>query len=157
DQPDRPWLTVDPRHPADVDVVNSEGGGNIVIWRSTDHGATFAGPTTVTSGPNSQAALALSSRPLFDPTDDRRMLMLYETASPAGVAASQTGSPPYEFPMTQIWLAETRDAGLTWTNHLVLDTSALPDPTTHGTVAHLLVASAIDHSGNLFAAFSLRP
>jgi hypothetical protein len=57
-------------------VVNSEGGGNTVLWRSQDHGATFAGPVLVTSGANSQAALALSSRPLFDPTDDQRVFML---------------------------------------------------------------------------------
>lgn len=157
DQPDRPWLLVDPQHPADVDMVNSEGGGNIVFWHSTDHGANFAGPVAVTSGANSQAALALSSRPLFDPTDSRRIDMLYETASPAGLAATQTGSPPFEFPMTQLWLAESRDAGLSWSNHLVLDTAALADPTLEGTLAHLLVASAVDPSGHLFAAFSLRP
>jgi hypothetical protein len=157
DQPDRPWLVLDPRHPADVDVVNSEGGGNIVIWRSTDHGASFTGPTAVTSGANSQAALALSSRPLFDPTDDSRMFVLYETASAAGVAATQTGASAYEFPMTQLWLAASTDAGGTWTNTLVLDAAALADPAMDGTLAHLLVASAVDPSGNLFAAFALRP
>lgn len=155
DQPDRPWLIVDPRHPADVDLVNSEVGGNIVIWRSTDHGATFAGPVPVTSGVNGQAALALSSRPLFDPTTDGRILMLYETTAPA--AAAGVDASGYEFPMTQLWLAESTDSGSTWTNTLVLDASALPDPAMDGTLAHLLVASAIDPSGNLYAAFALRP
>jgi hypothetical protein len=59
--------------------------------------------------------------------------------------------------MTQIWLAVSPDAGLTWISTRVLDTAALPDPMRDGTVAHLLVASAIDRSGNLFAAFSMRP
>jgi hypothetical protein len=154
DQPDRPWLAVDPRHPADVDVVNSEVGGNIVMWRSTDHGATFAGPTPVTGGANGQAALALSSRPLFDPSADGRLFMLYETTSTAAGVLDPSG---YEFPMTQVWLAESTDSGSSWTNTLVLDASALPDPAMDGTVAHLLVASAIDPSGNLFTAFALRP
>ena len=83
--------------------------------------------------------------------------MLYETASPAGVAATEAGSTVYEFPMTQIWLAESPDAGATWSNTKVLDTAALPGPMKDGAVAHLLVASAIDRSGNLFAAFSMRP
>jgi hypothetical protein len=159
DQPDRPWLITDPHHPADVDVVNSEGGGNIVMWRSHDHGATFAGPIPVTGGANSQAALALSSRPLFDPVTDGRIVMLYETATPAGLAVSaSTGTPVYEFPLTQLWTAVSSDAGQTWSNRQVLDTATLPDPTLlGGTLGHLLVASAIDARGRLYAAFSLRP
>src|SRR5207248_1267715 len=99
DQPDRPWLIVDPRQPAGVDVVNSEGGGNIVLWRSLDHGAHFEGPFPVTGGANSQAGLALGSRPVFDPTDRRRLFMLYETASSAGaMALLRSGVPVYEFP-----------------------------------------------------------
>jgi hypothetical protein len=155
DQPDRPWLAVDPRHPANVDLVNSEVGGNIVIWRSTDHGATFTGPVPVTSGANGQAALALSSRPLFDPSADGRMFMLYETTSAAGPTVLDPSG--YEFPMTQVWLTASTDSGASWTNTLVLDASALPDPAMDGSVAHLLVASAVDPSGILYAAFALRP
>jgi len=159
DQPDRPWLVVDPAVPADVDVVNSEGGGNVVMWRSTDHGATFAGPVTVSGGDNGQAALALSSRPLVQPGDHRRLDMLYETVGSAGTAALAEAGPPLgEFPMSQLWLAESRDAGATWSNSEVLDTATLTDSAMRdGTLAHLLVASAIDAAGNLYAAFSLRP
>ena len=157
DQPDRPWLIVDPHHPSTVDVVNSEGGGNVVIWRSADHGASFAGPYPVSGGANSQAALALGSRPLFDPIQDGRIFMLYETAAPAGVlAAAMAGTPVYEFPMTQLWLAMSTDSGLTWNNRLVLDTTTLPAPRQGATLAHLLVASAIDPAGTLYAAVSLR-
>ena len=155
DQPDRPWLVVDPRHPSDVDVFNSEVGGNFVLWRSTDHGATFTGPTPVGGGANSQAGLALSSRPLFDPTRDERIFMLYETVTPAGFA--QTAAlPVYEFPTTQIWMAASTDAGSSWTNQLVLDTANLAGAGQGGILGHLLVASAIDKAGRLFAAFSLR-
>jgi hypothetical protein len=137
--------------------VNSEVGGNIVIWRSLDHGASFAGPYPVAGGSNSQAALALSSRPLFDPTRDGRMFMLYETATPAAAPASpSTGSPPYEFPMTQLWLSVSSDAGLTWSNRLALDTTAPGGSPQGGTLGHLLVASAIDSTGRLYAAVSLR-
>jgi hypothetical protein len=157
DQPDRPWLIVDPRHPADVDVLNSEGGGNVVIWRSIDHGATFAGPYPVTGGTNSQAGLALGSRPLVDPGDAGRVFMLYVTVTPSGaLAAADAGAPLYEFPMTQLWLATSTDAGLSWSNRLVLDTATLAGPQQGATLGHLLVASAIDPRGALYAALSLR-
>jgi hypothetical protein len=157
DQPDRPWLVVDPRHPARVDVVNSEGGGNIVIWRSADHARRFSGPYPVTSGANSQAALALSSRPLFDPTQDGRMFMLYETATASGSSApGNAGQPPYEFPLRQLWLATSTDSGKTWGSHLVLDTSLLHGRLHGATLGHLLAASAIDRAGRLYGALSLR-
>ncbi|HKR98709.1 MAG TPA: sialidase family protein [Candidatus Dormibacteraeota bacterium] len=158
DQPDRPWLVVDPQRPADVDVFHSEGGGNIVEWQSQDHGATFTGPITVSSGANSQAALALSSRPLFDPSDDSRIVMFYETVTAAGLASTLAAQPPvYEFPMTQIWMAVSSDSGATWSNQLVLDTTTLSgSPLQSATLGHLLVASAIDTGGGLYAAFSLR-
>jgi hypothetical protein len=158
DQPDRPWLVVNPRHPAQVDVANSEGGGNVVIWRSLDHGAHFAGPYPVTEGANSQAALALSSRPLFDPTRSDRMFMLYETATGAMSADGQSRGPaPYEFPLRQLWLATSTDSGQSWRSRLVLDTSAESGALRDATLGHLLVASTIDRSGNLYAALSIRP
>jgi hypothetical protein len=158
DQPDRPWLFVDPKHPAHVYVVNSEGGGNVVVWRSTDHAATFTGPVPVTGGPNSEAALAFSNRPLFDPSNDRRIFMLYETITAAGLRQTMTAGPPvYEFPTTQLWLAVSTDAGAHWHSRLVLDTAASNSGLRDGVLGHLLVASAIDRSGNLYTAFSLRP
>jgi hypothetical protein len=158
DQPDRPWLVVDPRHPARVEVANSEGGGNIVIWRSADHGARFSGPSAVSGGTNSQAALALSSRPLFDPSNPTRMFMLYETAGGAATAAGRSAGPaPYEFPLRELWLAVSTDSGLSWTDDLVLDTATRAGALHNATLGHLLVASAIDRSGNLYAALSVRP
>jgi hypothetical protein len=138
-------------------VLNSEVGGNVVIWRSRDHGAHFAGPYPVSGGINSQAGLSLSSRPLFDPTTAGRLFMLYETATPSGGLTSlSAGAPVYEFPLTQLWLASSTDAGLTWSNRLVLGTQALPGPLQNATLGHLLVASAIDATGTLYAAFSAR-
>lgn len=156
DQPDRPWLAVDPLHPAHVDVANSEGSGNIVIWLSSDHGARFSGPHPVSGGPNGQAALALSSRPLFDPTRSGRMFMMYETAGVRSTPRVGTPPPPYEFPLTQLWLATSTDSGRTWSNHLVLDTSGLVGWLRGATVGHLLVSCAVDHAGRLYAAFSAR-
>ena len=144
DQPDRPWLVVNPRHPGNVDVAQSEGSGNIVFWRSFDHAASFKGPYPVTGGANNQAALALSSRPLFDPSRAGRVFMLYETAGPTGPHGQL-----YEFPLTQIWLATSTDGGRTWSQRRVFVAAG-------GTVGHLLIASAIDHRGDLYAAFSLR-
>lgn len=150
DQPDRPWLFTDPAHPERVNVVHNEGGGNVVLWRSTDHAASFQGPITVTGGANGQAALELSSRPLFDPTDAARIYVLYETANSELASGDSSGG---EFPITQVWLALSTDAGASWSNTLVLDSSSIGG----GTLAHLLVASTIDSAGRLFAAFSLRP
>jgi hypothetical protein len=149
-------LVVNPYNPGNVDVFNSEGAGNIVTWRSDDHGATFSGPYPVSGGVNSQAGLALSSRPLFDPTAPGRLFMLYETATPFGAVTLAGGAPVYEFPMTQLWLASSTDAGLTWTNRLVLDTATLSGSLRDATLGHLLVASAIDRAGRLYTAFSLR-
>jgi hypothetical protein len=158
DQPDRPWLVVDSHRPAQIDVVNSEGGGNIVNWRSTDHGAHFSGPYPVTGGANSQTALALSSRPLFDPTRPGRVFMLYETAAGPGTPVIPSAGPgPYEFPLRELWLASSTDSGLTWSDRLVLDTGALSGQLHDATLGHLLVASAIDRKGNLYAALSVRP
>jgi hypothetical protein len=158
DQPDRPWLVVDPSVPADVDVASSEGGGNIVMWRSGDHGASFAGPVAVTGGGNGQAALALSSRPLVQPGDHLHIDMLYETVGAAGVAAvAGAGTPVGEFPMSQLWMATSTDGGGTWSNREVLDTAAATDPAIQGgSLAHLLVASALDAAGHLYAAVSVR-
>ena len=159
DQPDRPWLLVSPSNPADVDAFNSEVGGNIVEWQSHDHATTFSTPIPVSSGTNSQAALALSSRPLFDPTDSRRIFMAYETVTTAGLASTLAASPPvYEFPMAQIWLATSADAGASWSDSLVLDTSTLTGSSLqNGTLGHLLIATAVDANGSLYAAFALRP
>jgi hypothetical protein len=154
DQPDRPWLVVNPREPANVDVVNSEGSGNIVMWRSMNHGASFAGPIRVTGGVNSQGALALSSRPLFDPTKASRLFMLYETAGSSEISTHR--GPVYEFPLTQLWLATSTNAGRTWSQRRALNTSSLSGPLKDATIAHLLVASAIDRHGDLYAAMSLR-
>jgi hypothetical protein len=127
-----------------------------VIWCSTDHGAHFAGPYPVTGGANSQVGLALSSRPLVDPRDGR-LFMLYEAGTSSGAATLlQAGMPVYEFPLTQLWLASSTNGGLTWSNRLVLDTSALAGSLRAATLGHLLVASAIDAAGDLYAAVSVR-
>ena len=158
DQPDRPWLAADPRHPQRLLLVNSEGAGDFVAWTSTDHGASFAGPVTITAGGHPSAALALSSRPMFDPTGDGRVFMLYETGSltnDAGLAGVAAGAP--DFPLTQLWLAESDDGGLHWNDTEVLDaTAAFGQAAAGGSLAHTLVAAAIDRAGTLYASFSLR-
>lgn len=143
DEPDRPWLVVNPRRPANVDVVYAQGGSSIYMWRSMDHGARFSGPIAVTRG---HPTVALSSRPLFDPTRPGRLFMLYETTGSAKIPTPHGAA--YEIPLTQIWLATSTDAGRTWSDRRVLRGSAI--------IGHSLVASAIDRRGNLYAAFSAR-
>jgi hypothetical protein len=155
DQPDRPWLVANPRHPANVDVVYSEGGGNIFMWRSFNHGAKFTGPIPVSGGHNSQLAVALSSRPLFDPARPGRVFMFYET-----LGAAKPPTPHgrvYEFPLTQIWLATSTNSGKSWKQRRVLDTSHLSGVLKKAIIGHALITSAIDQRGRLFVAFSARP
>ncbi|MFL5798248.1 MAG: sialidase family protein [Actinomycetota bacterium] len=155
DQPDRPWLVPDPYRPGRVLVTNSEGAGDVVAWVSADHAHTFSGPTLVT-GVDHAGSIELTSRPLFDPANHDRVLMLYE-ASAADVAPPASQAPLRDFPLTQLWLAESDDAGMSWSNRLVLDiTEAFGPEATGGSLGHVLPASATDVSGTLYAAFSLR-
>jgi hypothetical protein len=155
DQPDRPWLVADPSRPSRVYVTNSEGAGDIVLWTSTDHARTFSGPTLITGG-NHASSIELTSRPLFDTVSPRRMYMLYEASAPH--TAPPTGDPPLrDFPLTQLWLATSGDAGTTWSNRLVLDIDNSFGPSAMGgSLGHVLPASAIGLDGSLYAAFSLR-
>jgi hypothetical protein len=155
DQPDRPWLAPDPYRPGRVLVTNSEGAGDVVAWRSTDHGRSFSGPTPVT-GTDHAGSIELTSRPLFDPSHHRRVFMLYE-ASAANEPPSPSQAPLRDFSLTQLWLAESNDAGANWTNRLVLDiTKTFGSKASGGSLGHVLPASAIDANGTLYAAFSLR-
>src|SRR5205807_2193056 len=113
DQPDRPWLAPDPYRPGRVYVTNSEGAGDVVIWTSTDHGRSFFGPTPIT-GPDQASDIELTSRPLFDPTDQGRMFMIYEASATTNAGAPGTDTPLRDFPMTQLWLAESGDGGRNW-------------------------------------------
>jgi hypothetical protein len=144
DEPDRPWLVVNPRRPANLDVVYAQGGSRVYMWRSMDHGAKFTGPVPVTGG---HQAVTLSSRPLFDPSRAGRLFMLYETTGSAKIPLPH--GQVYEVPLTQIWLATSTDAGRTWANRRILDSR-------NAIIGHSLVASAIDRRGDLYAAFSAR-
>jgi hypothetical protein len=159
DQPDRPWLVPDPFQPSGVIMVNSEGTGNVVSWRSIDHARTFTGPTLVT-GVGRAASVVLTSRPMFDPVHYGRVYMLYEASTATGTAAQLANSPVQplrDFPLTQLWLAVSDDAGKTWSNSLVLDIgSEFGSAAAGGSLGHVLPASAIDKSGTIYAAFSLR-
>jgi hypothetical protein len=154
DQPDRPWLVVNPRRPANVDVLETQRGSAIFMWRSMDHGATFTGPIPVNGPANSQPAAALSSRPLFDPSRAGRLFMLYETTGSAKIPLPH--GVVYEIPLTQVWLATSTDAGRTWSDRRVLDSSSLRGPLKNAIIGHTIVASAIDRHGDLYAAFSAR-
>ena len=105
----------DPYRPGHVLVTNSEGAGDVVAWTSSDHARTFSGPVTVT-GADHAAAIELTSRPLFDTVNRHRISMLYEASAPADAAPPSPGRPLRDFPLTQLWLAESRDAGRSWTN-----------------------------------------
>lgn len=155
DQPDRPWIVTVPRHPRVVHVFNSEGGGDVVEWTSTDHAATFTGPALVTGGMNSQAAITLASRPLVDPAHPSHMAQFYETAGLAGVAASLGSGGLVQFPFTQLWEASTSDGGRTWRNHKVVDITTTFGATS-GTLGHLLPATTVDRTGRIYVVLSVQ-
>ncbi len=155
DQPDRPWIVTVPRHPDVVHVFNSEGGGDIVEWTSTDHAATFSGPVLVTGGVNSQAALTLASRPLVDPAHPARIEQFYETAGLGGVVPSLGRGGLVQFPFTQLWRASSADGGRSWHNEKVFDVSSAFGVGS-GTLGHLLPATAIDRSGRTYVVVSVQ-
>jgi hypothetical protein len=153
DQPDRPWLVTIPRHPDQVLMLNSEVGGNVVAWRSTDHAKTFAGPYPVTGSANSEAGLMLGSRPLVDPIGG--LHMFYETVGAAGLTQPFGASGPSQFPLSQLWEATSGDGGRTWTNSQVLDVTTAFGVDT-GSIGHLLPATAVDRAGGFYVVLSAR-
>lgn len=155
DQPDRPWLVTVPGHPNVVYLFNSEVGGNVVVWRSTDHAATFTGPTQVTGGLNSQAALAIGSRPLVDPAHPTHLRMFYEVAGLSAVASSVGSGGPTQFPFTQLWQASSSDSGRSWTNDLVVDVTSTFGQSS-GSLGHLLPATAVDREGTAYVVLSVQ-
>ena len=155
DQPDRPWLVTFPRHPGRVLMVNSEVGGNVIAWRSTDHAKTFTGPVPVTGGTNGEAALLLGSRPLVDPHDDATVHMFYETVGAAALSQSVGASGPSQFPLSQLWEATSRDGGRSWSNTEVLDVTTAFGVDA-GSIGHLLPATAIDRDGTIYVVLSVR-
>lgn len=154
DQPDRPWLVVDPYRPSRILVTNSEGAGDVVAWASSDHAHSFTGPVLVTSLRHA-ASIELTSRPLFDTTRRDRVFMLYEASALTSISAVDPRAPLRDFPLSQLWLARSDDGGKTWSNTLVLDTVGTFGPR-GGSLGHVLPAFAIDRQGTLYAAFSLR-
>jgi hypothetical protein len=155
DQPDRPWLVTLPHHPATVLMLNSEVGGNVVAWRSTDHATSFSGPIPVTGGVNSEAALMLGSRPLVDPRDDHTLHMFYETVGAAGLSQAVGASGPSQFPLSQLWVATSTDGGRSWANNQVLDVTTAFGVDS-GSIGHLLPATAIDRRGTIYVVVSAR-
>lgn len=154
DQPDRPWIVTVPGRPDVVHVFNSEVSGNIVEWTSHDHAASFSGPTLVTGGVNSEAALTLASRPLVDPAHPSQMQMFYETAGLAGILPSIGSGGLVQFPFSQLWRASSDDGGRTWDNSLVLDVPSAFARS--GTLGHLLPAAAVDRTGRAYVVVSVQ-
>jgi hypothetical protein len=136
-------------------MLNSEVGGNVVAWRSTDHAKTFTGPVPVTSGANSEAGLMLGSRPLVDPRDDAELHMFYETVGAAGLTQSTGASGPSQFPLSQLWEASSDDGGRTWSSTEVLDVATAFGVDT-GSIGHLLPATATDRNGTSYVVLSVR-
>jgi hypothetical protein len=155
DQPDRPWLVTLPQHPATVLMLNSEVGGNVVAWRSTDHAKTFTGPIPVTGGVNGEAALMLGSRPLVDPRNGNKLHMFYETLGAAGLGQAVGSAGPSQFPLSQLWEAASSDGGRSWTNAEVLDVTTAFGVES-GSIGHLLPATAIDRNGTGYVVLSVR-
>ena len=155
DQADRPWLVTLPQHPATVLMLNSEVGGNVIAWRSTDHAKTFTGPIPVTGGANSEAGLMLGSRPLVDPRNDMRLHMFYETLGAPALTQTVGASGPSQFPLSQLWEASSSDGGKTWSNDEVLDVTTAFGVDS-GSIGHLLPATAIDRDGTIYVVLSAR-
>ena len=156
DQPDRPWLVTVPQHPGTVLMFNSEGAGDVVEWRSTDHAKTFTGPLSVTDDP-----LMLGSRPLFVPAnaylgDKAYLEMFYEAPGGAGSADRVGASGPAEFPLGRLEETVSLDGGLSWPGGGTVWDVTKAFHVRSGSIGHLLPAAAVDSDGRTYVVVSAR-
>jgi hypothetical protein len=157
---DRPWFVADPKTPGVVYVAYHDfQQANMWVLKSFDYGETYSQQATVAitaSNYVDTVAGNVDSRPVIDPIDPNVVSFIYASNF---AQQSETASPSdKDLDLTQFYLAQSHDGGLTWTNTLLLDADqAFPYDGTHdNTVAHLLPSETIDTAGNIYLLFSMR-
>lgn len=125
-------------------VVHDIATGNIQFARSMDGGTTWVNGTPTDSGILSTAANNNELGPIVVDQNHAGGQILYEVFVSGASASDNVGGLPYH----TVWVAESIDDGLTWTDHLVYN-----GPTT-ASYNHLFPSMAVDALGNLYAVWS---
>ena len=157
---DRQWYAIDPKNPGVLYMSYHDfQNANIWVLKSTDYGQSFTQqvPVTITASNFVDTAFGnTSARPVVDPIDPNIVSLIYgSNTAQKSATALPTNT---DFDLTQFYMAQSHDGGMSWTNTKLLDANeAFPyDGTNDNTVAHQFINAAIDTAGNIYLLFSLR-
>src|SRR3954469_20871545 len=173
---DRQWFAHGPKDPSTGEypvyllyhnLASGQAQHNMFVSTSTDSGATFGPPIPITlPGEDAYSDLqcADSGGPstIFVNQKNGTIYAEYTTRAaptPAGVdlggCATAAAGQPFEFNIvagTRVWLAQSTDGGLTWTNSLAVDDAAT------GQIVSMQIAYAgLDTAGNIYVAYPESP
>src|SRR3954452_8673538 len=173
---DRQWFAYGPKDPKTGQspvyllyhtLASGQAQHNMFVSTSTDSGATFGPPIPITlPGDNAYADLqcADSGGPstIFVNQNDGTIYPEFTTraavvggAVDAGGCATAAAGQPFEVNIvagTRVWLAQSTDGGLTWTNSLAVDDAAT------GQIVSMQIAYAgLDTAGNIYVAYPESP
>src|SRR3954462_3688019 len=168
---DRQWFAYGPKdkdtgeYPVYLlyhNLASGQAQHNMFVSTSSDSGQTFGPPVPITlPGEDAYSDLqcADSGGPstIFVNQNDGTIYAEFTTrASPTpagdlGGCATAAGGQPFEFNIvaaTRVWLAQSTDGGLTWTNSLAVDDAAT------GQIVSMQIAYAgLDRAGNIYVAY----
>lgn len=139
---DRPWLVGGPAGTVYLSYQDLQCCMVSAIWfaKSTDHGATFSPAVPVTTA-NESGAFTWEGN--LAVAEGGRELYLVYTRRQGPAVGSLDGQGP-----ETVWVAASRDGGLTWAQHLV---ASMPNP-----ASYLYPSLSIDDGGNLHVVYSSR-
>jgi hypothetical protein len=172
---DRQWFAYGPQdkqtHQYPVyllfhNLASGQAQHNMFVSTSTDSGATFGPPIPITlPGEDAYSDLQCAdsggpSRIFVNQNDGTIYAEFTTRASPTpagdlGGCATAAAGQPFEFNIvaaTRVWLAQSTDGGLTWTNSLAVDDAAT------GQIVSMQVAYAdLDTTGRIYVAYPESP
>src|SRR4051812_39358303 len=173
---DRQWFAHGPKDPKTGEypvyllyhnLASGQAQHNMFVSTSTDSGATFGPPIPITlPGDDAYSDLqcADSGGPstIFVNQANGTIYAEFTTRAaptPAGVdlggCATAAAGQPFEFNIvagTRVWLAQSTDGGLTWTNSLAVD-----DASTGQIVSMQIAYAGLDTAGNIYVAYPESP
>jgi hypothetical protein len=147
-------------------LASGQAQHNMFVSTSTDSGATFGPPIPITlPGEDAYSDLqcADSGGPstIFVNQKNGTVYAEYTTraaptpAGDLGGCATVAAGQPFEFNIvagTRVWLAQSNDGGLTWSNSLAVD-----DATTGQIVSMQVAYAGLDTAGNIYVAYPESP
>jgi hypothetical protein len=172
---DRQWFAYGPKDKSSGEypvyllyhnLASGQAQHNMFVSTSSDSGKTFGPPIPITlpgddAYTDLQCADSGGPSTIFVNQNDGTIYAEFTTrASPTpagdlGGCATAAAGQPFEFNIvaaTRIWLAQSNDGGLTWTNSLAVDDAAT------GQIVSMQVAYAgLDTSGRIYVAYPESP